>query len=83
QAAIFEAHLLILEDPELLQRTRELIFQEGQNEAAAWKQAISEVEHNYKCLPDVYLQQRSADVLDVGNQVLYTLAGEITTGKIE
>lgn len=83
QAAIFEAHLLILEDPDLLERAHELVFEKRRSEGAAWRQAINEVVDNYKALPDVYLQQRASDVLDVGNQVLYALAGEKPGGKVE
>lgn len=83
QAAIFEAHLLILEDPDLLERARELIFENKRSEGAAWRQAINEVVDSYKALPDTYLQQRASDVLDVGNQVLYALAGEKSSGKVE
>ncbi|HEX6304698.1 MAG TPA: phosphoenolpyruvate--protein phosphotransferase [Anaerolineales bacterium] len=83
QAAIFEAHLLILEDPDLLERARELVFENKRNEGASWREAINEVVDDYKALPDVYLQQRASDVLDVGNQVLYALAGEKPSGKVE
>lgn len=83
QAAIFEAHLLILEDPDLLERAHELVFEEARSGGAAWRQAIDEVVNAYKALPDVYLQQRASDVLDVGNQVLYALAREKPSGKIE
>jgi multiphosphoryl transfer protein len=83
QAAIFDAHLLILDDPELADRARQLVYQERKNEAAAWNQAIQEVASSYQDLEDHYLQQRAADVLDVGSQVLYALSGLSTEGAIE
>ncbi len=83
QAAIFDAHLLILEDPELAERARHFIFQEKKNEAAAWNLAIQEVVNSYRGLEDDYLQQRAADVLDVGSQVLYGLAGNSAATTIE
>jgi multiphosphoryl transfer protein len=83
QAAIFDAHLLILEDPELAERARKLIFEDYQNEAAAWNEAIQEIARSYQDLDDPYLQQRAADVLDVGNQVLYALAGKSAATSIE
>ncbi len=75
QAAIFDAHLLILEDPELLQQVKSLIFTEKRNAAASWKQAIDEVAETYRSLEDPYLQQRASDVLDIGEQVLQILSG--------
>jgi multiphosphoryl transfer protein len=83
QAAIFDAHLLILEDPELAERARQLIFNDHKNEAAAWNEAIQEIARSYQDLDDPYLQQRAADVLDVGSQVLYALAGKVAATAIE
>jgi phosphoenolpyruvate-protein phosphotransferase len=83
QAAIFDAHLLILQDPDLRERTRKLIFQERDNPAAAWHTAIEEVVQIYRNLEDSYLQQRAVDVLDVGNQVLHALIGEGPLKAIE
>ena len=83
QAAIFDAHLLILDDPELVERARHLIFEGNKNEAAAWDQAIQEVAGSYRQLEDAYLQQRAADVLDVGGQVLHELAGSSAVEAID
>jgi phosphoenolpyruvate-protein phosphotransferase/dihydroxyacetone kinase phosphotransfer subunit len=83
QAAIFEAHQLILEDPEILQAVHEKIFSDNLNAAAAWQQAIMQTADNYRGLEDAYLKQRAADVLDVGNQVLFALAGKSERQRIE
>jgi phosphoenolpyruvate-protein phosphotransferase/dihydroxyacetone kinase phosphotransfer subunit len=83
QATIFDAHLLILDDPELAERARRFIFADHQNEAAAWNAAIQEIARSYQNLDDPYLQQRAADVLDVGSQVLYALAGKAAATPIE
>jgi phosphocarrier protein FPr len=74
EAAIFDAHLLILKDPLLLDRVREKVFQLRQNAAAAWEEEIREIAEKYRALPDTYLQQRAADVIDVGNQLLFSLS---------
>lgn len=76
QADIFDAHLLILEDPDLLDQARRLIFDEKQNEAAAWDAAIRAVKSSYEDLTDLYLRQRAADIGDLGDQVLNALAGK-------
>jgi len=77
QAGIFDAHLLILQDPELLESTRKLVFDEKYNPAFAWQTCIDKVVSSYEALDDPYLKQRAADVRDVGNQVLLALSGKI------
>jgi len=83
EAEIFSAHQLILEDPDLQEGAKHLIFEQNKNAAAAWDEVIRKTADTYLSLDDPYLQQRSADVLDVGNQVLFALAGEEDVGKIE
>ncbi len=60
QAAIFDAHLLCLEDPFVIDRTRQLIFDRNFSAAAAWKTVIDETVAAYEALPDSYLQARAA-----------------------
>jgi multiphosphoryl transfer protein len=83
QAAIFDAHLLILQDPELREKVQAAIQQDRQNAAAAWNANIQAVADTYRSLPDAYLQQRAADVIDVGNQVLFALAGKATAEPVK
>ena len=80
-ARIFDAHLLILEDPELLAGVRARIFDQRMNAAQAWDQSIWEVASAYQAVVDTYLQRRAQDVFDVGNQVLQNLTGQVE-GKI-
>jgi phosphocarrier protein FPr len=82
EAAIFDAHLMMLEDPELTRRARELIFDEKQNAALAWHTAIKEAVEAFQDISNDYLRERAADVADIGDQVLYALAGESSTAKI-
>ncbi len=77
QSAIFDAHLLILDDHGLLEQIRKQIFQHHQNAAKAWNEGITEIANSYRSFADPYLQQRADDVADVGNQVLSALLGEI------
>jgi phosphocarrier protein FPr len=83
QAAIFDAHLLILEDPELQEKVRVRVFQENTNGPQAWNQSIQEVAASYRALDNPYLQQRAIDVEDVGNQLLNVLAGSPATETIK
>ncbi len=83
QASIFDAHLLILEDPNLITAVKKAIFDDRQNAAAAWHKQISMVASQYAALEDDYMRQRTADVMDVGNQVLYDLAGGNPVSEIK
>lgn len=83
QAAIFDAHLLILQDPEMMEGIRQLVFEEHDNAARAWDLGIKQAVKAYQELPDPYLRQRAADVQDVGNQVLLALSGGNPAVKLE
>jgi phosphoenolpyruvate-protein phosphotransferase/dihydroxyacetone kinase phosphotransfer subunit len=73
-AEIFDAHLLLLDDTDLLADVRGRI---GDGEAAppAWAAGTGRVAASFEALPDPYLQARAADVRAVGDQVLRALLG--------
>jgi phosphocarrier protein FPr len=73
EGAIFDAHLLILQDPDLIQQARIGIDERHENAAFAWNAAVTAAAETYRALDDPYLQQRAADVEDVGAQVLYAM----------
>lgn len=75
-AAIFDAHDLILADPELLEGTRNIIFEKGYNAAYAWDQVAGQLAISYTMLLDEYLRQRAIDIQDIKDQVLINLAGD-------
>jgi multiphosphoryl transfer protein len=77
-AAIFDAHLLILQDPDLLAQARQNIFDRHQNAGLAWHEAAERVVASYRELEDAYIKLRAADVEDVENQVLFALEGKNT-----
>ncbi len=79
EAAIFEAHLLFLSDPALVETTRQRINERRINAEAAWQAVIEEMAASYRALDDPYLQARAADVTDVGQRVLKLLAGVAAT----
>ncbi|MEN4011450.1 MAG: phosphoenolpyruvate--protein phosphotransferase [Bellilinea sp.] len=76
EAAIFEAHALLLNDEDLLQPARQRIEQDGWNAARAWKDSADKIIARFQALEDEYLKQRAADAADVSNQVLRELSGE-------
>lgn len=77
EAAIFDAHALLLSDEELLANVRGLIEGKNCNAARAWQQSIEEVIARFQALPNEYFQQRAIDIQDVGNQVLRELSGQV------
>jgi len=73
EAAIFAAHGLMLQDPELADAARELLLAEEINAEAAWQEIISKTAEGYRDLDSTYMQARAADVEDVGQRVLRKL----------
>jgi phosphocarrier protein FPr len=73
-AAVFDAHLLLLEDPGLLGPAREAVFGRGEPAARAWADAIAQAAAAWDALADPYQRARAADVRQVGEQVLQRLA---------
>ncbi|BFU46590.1 phosphoenolpyruvate--protein phosphotransferase [Krasilnikovia sp. MM14-A1004] len=73
-AAIFDAHLLLLDDAELLDDVRDRIDR-GAPAARAWVAATDRIAAGFDALPDPYLSARAADVRAVAAQVLRSLLG--------
>ena len=81
-AAIFDAHLLFLEDDALLGPARHAIFEEGRNAAEAWHAAAAAVAADYRALDDEYLQARAEDLTGVARQVVAALTGATAKGTL-
>lgn len=75
-ADIFDAHLLLLDDPELLGEVRSRV-DGGQGAVPAWSAAIDRISAEFAALPDAYQQARAADVRAIGDQVLSALLGSL------
>ncbi|MGH8289352.1 MAG: phosphoenolpyruvate--protein phosphotransferase [Steroidobacteraceae bacterium] len=78
---IIEAHLELLEDPELIEKALALIA-EGASAAFAWRQAIRGSIEALRALDDPRMAERVDDLLDLERQVLLSMSGEIG-GAIE
>ena len=74
EATVFDAHLLLLDDPDLLDRARAGIAA-GQGARAAWRDAVGQVAGSLAALPDAYQRARADDVRAVGQQVDAHLIG--------
>jgi phosphoenolpyruvate-protein phosphotransferase/dihydroxyacetone kinase phosphotransfer subunit len=75
-AAIFDAHLLFLDDDALLEPARRAIFEEGRSAAEAWHAAAEAVASNYRSLDDEYMRARAEDLRGVARQVVAALMGD-------
>jgi phosphocarrier protein FPr len=74
EAAIFEAHMEVLDDPELLDTVQARV-KIGQSSAKAWKSTIDERAAAIAALDDPLLAARGDDLRDVGKRVLNLMLG--------
>ncbi|HSL96756.1 MAG TPA: phosphoenolpyruvate--protein phosphotransferase [Thermoleophilia bacterium] len=74
-AAIFDAHLLFLEDAALLGPSRAGVMEEGKSAARSWADAVAVAAAEWETLDDPYLRARAGDLRSVGDQVLRLLLG--------
>jgi phosphotransferase system enzyme I (PtsI) len=81
-AAIFEAHQLIASDPSFVQPVEQVIREEEVNAGWAIDQVLEKLISRFEALPDEYLADRKADVLDVATQILAALHG-LDLGQLE
>ncbi|CAM4361617.1 phosphoenolpyruvate--protein phosphotransferase [Paenibacillus macerans] len=75
KAEIFESHLLILNDPELLDPVREKISSEKVNAEYALDETANQFIAMFENMKSAYLQERAADMRDVTKRVLTHLLG--------
>ena len=75
EAAIFDAHLLLLEDEAILAPARRAILEEGQGAARAFMAAAEQQAARWEALDDEYLRARAGDLRAVARQVLAHLTG--------
>jgi phosphotransferase system enzyme I (PtsI) len=76
EAAIFDSHLLILEDEELLGRARGRVRDARVNAEQAYHAAVLEALTRLESSEDPYLRERAKDVRDVEHRVIRWLLGE-------
>ena len=74
-AKIFEAHRMVLEDPELITGVEQQIDQEKVNAEFALETTVNFYINLLSQANSAYMRERVADLKDVANQVLQFLAG--------
>ncbi len=74
EASIFRAHQLLLRDPTFVGKVRAAITDRGIDAAAAVQQTVDEYKTLFSHITDKYIQERIADLRDVGARILAELA---------
>jgi phosphoenolpyruvate-protein phosphotransferase (PTS system enzyme I) len=74
-ARIYDAHLLILDDPELLASVDRGIRDQHRNAAFVFRNYMSGIASKFDNVEDEYLRERRADIADCARRVLRHLLG--------
>lgn len=75
KAAIFDAHLLVLDDPELIQLIEDKIANEKVNAPEALNEVTTQFITIFESMDNEYMRERAADIRDVSKRVLAHLLG--------
>ncbi|HCY0305126.1 TPA: phosphoenolpyruvate--protein phosphotransferase [Staphylococcus aureus] len=75
KAAIFDAHLLVLDDPELIQPIQDKIKNENANAATALADVTTQFVTIFESMDNEYMKERAADIRDVSKRVLSHILG--------
>ncbi|HCZ5593700.1 TPA: phosphoenolpyruvate--protein phosphotransferase [Staphylococcus aureus] len=75
KAAIFDAHLLVLDDPELIQPIQDKIKNENANAATALTDVTTQFVTIFESMDNEYMKERAADIRDVSKRALSHILG--------
>ncbi|MGC9113003.1 phosphoenolpyruvate--protein phosphotransferase [Acidilobus sp.] len=74
-AEIFQAHILMLQDPSFVNSVKEKIRNELLSPEQAVVETVNELVEKFNRINNEYLRQRAIDVQDIGSRVLRNLLG--------
>ena len=75
EAAIFEAHMQIAQDPSLSDGIKSLVESSHTNVVAATAQTIETFANIFLGMEDPYMRERGADIKDIGNRLMRNMLG--------
>jgi phosphotransferase system enzyme I (PtsI) len=75
-ASIFDAQLLILDDPMLIGRAASIVMEERVNAEWAVQRALDELAEVFNDVADPYLRERKGDLHDVAGRLRMNMRGE-------
>lgn len=73
KSAIFDAHIMVLEDPELMTSTMNKIDSESVNAEYAFEEIIKQFISIFESMDNEYMKERASDLRDVSGRVLRNL----------
>lgn len=76
KAMVFDAHIQILSDPEILSQIEDKINNEKSNAVKAVDTVFSATKAIFESMDDQYFKERASDIEDVKTRVLYSLANK-------
>ena len=74
-ADIFDAHIQIVNDPEILSQVTSLMVNENQNVTFAYNNVCDTFAQIFESMDNEYMKERAADVKDIKKRVLFHLLG--------
>jgi phosphotransferase system enzyme I (PtsI) len=74
-ASIFDAHLLVLEDPTLVESVTALVNSRKINIEAAFQEFADKYAATLSAIDDAYLRERASDMRDVTSRIMANLLG--------
>jgi phosphoenolpyruvate-protein phosphotransferase (PTS system enzyme I) len=81
-ATIFDAHLLVLEDPTLIEEVTRIIVEEKVAAEYAFKQVADKYAKTLSAIDDEYLRERASDMRDVTERILNNLTGQASADDL-
>ena len=75
EAAIFEAHMQIAQDPSLSDGIKSLVETSHTNVVAATAQTIETFANIFLGMEDLYMRERGADIKDIGDRLMRNMLG--------
>lgn len=74
-AAIFDAHIQIINDPELLSAVKSKVELDKMNAAWAFEEVVNGFIAMFEAMDNAYMKERAADIKDVSKRVLSHILG--------
>ncbi len=78
EASIFDAHLLVLEDPTLIESVNSAVYSKKINVEAAFQEFADKYTATLSAIDDAFLRERAADMRDVTSRIMNNLTGQGT-----
>lgn len=74
EAAVFDAHLMILEDPSFTDDVAQAI-EGGADAVTAVNQVVEMLKAMFEAMDDEYMRERAADIVDIGRRLVRHMTG--------